>query len=149
MEKSMFFKNTWKQMESQWSRNKEGLATAAAGSDNKNNSILSNVMSQDINFKSNTFTKENVFFIISKYPCRVLMQEKVYHKKTKQQNKKSKQTQKRRTQTYIFGNKTSLLIPFEPKVWKKVDYLPGCVVQIYQGMQKTVGWHLQHLELLG
>lgn len=77
-------------------------------------------MSQDINFKSNTFTKENVFFIISKYPCRVLVQEKVYHKKNpktnKQQNKKSKQTQKRRTQTYIFGNKTSLLIPFEPKV---------------------------------
>lgn len=84
-----------------------------AGSDNKSNSILSNAMSQEINFKSNTFTKEKVSFMTSKYKCRVLVQEKYTIKKQKQ---KTKQTQKRRTQTYIFGNKTSLLIPFEPKV---------------------------------
>lgn len=34
---------------------------ARAGNDNKNNSILSNVMSQGINFKSNKFTKKKKF----------------------------------------------------------------------------------------
>lgn len=40
---------------------------AESGNDNKNNCILSNVMSQRIKFKSNKLTKKG-FFIISKYP---------------------------------------------------------------------------------